>query len=229
MFNQDISQDAHNRLGKLQCELQHVATQSLRSLFLAKWLEVKGFPFTDKNAESCDSNMNELQNELRHIVPDMRSPVDTWDITVVCTALTAKSFKHVMYNTLQPTTKKRFLKSVMCNNVNNCSFGSKCMYAHSEIEMLNSRVYNGYKTNMCMKHPYCSHGHECTFAHTEEELHFKENIDEKYYNDSSVIVESGMVTENDLRHCYLQALLPVAETLQKRCKLCALYVTLYAT
>jgi len=205
MFNKDISQDAYNRLGKLQCEIQHDATQSLRSLFRAKWLEVKGSPFADKDAEYSDANINELENELRHIVPDLRSPVDSWDITVVCTALTAKSFKNVMYNALQPTTKKRFLKSVMCNNLNNCGFGSKCMYAHSEIEMLNSRVYNGYKTKMCMKHPYCSHGDECTFAHTDEELRFKENIDEKYYQHFSVIVESGIITENDLRHRYLQA------------------------
>jgi len=205
MFNQDISQDDYQRLGKLQCELQHVATQSLRSLFLAKWLEVKGSSFTDGDAESSNANMNELENEMRHIVPDMRSPVDSWDITVVCTALTAKSFRHVMYNALQPTTKKRFLKSVMCNNVHNCGFGSKCMYAHSEIEMLNSRVYNGYKTKMCMKHPHCSHGDECTFAHSEEELRFKEHVDEKYYNHFSVIVESGITTENDLRHRYLQA------------------------
>jgi len=79
------------------------------------------------------------------------------------------------------------------------------MYAHSEVEMTNSRVYNGYKTKMCMKHPNCSHGNKCTFAHSPEELLFKETVDEKYYKHFSVIVESGIITEKDLRTRYLQA------------------------
>ena len=71
--------------------------------------------------------------------------------------------------------------------------------------MINSRVYNGYKTKMCMKHPNCSHGNKCTFAHSPEELLFKETVDEKYYKHFSVIVESGIITEKDLRTRYLQA------------------------
>ena len=150
MFNKDTSHDSDNRLGKLQCEIQHGATLSLRSLFLAKWLEVKGSSFVQYTANSgnipSDASINELENELRHIVPNLRCPVEDWDMTVVCTALTAKSFKPFMYNYVLPTTKKRFLKLVMCNNVNNCRYGDMCMYAHSEVKMINSRVYNGYKT-----------------------------------------------------------------------------------
>lgn len=117
MFNKDTSHDSYNRLGKLQCEIQHGATLSLRSLFLARWLEVKRVSFVQYTADSgnipSDASINELENELRHIVPDLRCPVEDWDMTVVCTALTAKSFKPVMYNSVLPTTKKRFLRSVM--------------------------------------------------------------------------------------------------------------------
>ena len=200
---------AYNRLGHLQCELQQACRQSLRLLFEAKWKEVKGHAFVEEcdatENEGCNPNLHILENEIRHAVPDMQYPVAQWDIGALCTALNAKSLKSVMYNALVPTTKKPFLKSVMCHNAGNCHFGERCMYSHSEEEMLRSRQYNSYKTKLCLKYPNCAQGDNCTFAHGVEELRGNPSPDEKMYTTFSVLVESGLVTENELRQRYLQS------------------------
>lgn len=209
MLALDDREAAYNRLGRLQCELQHGCRQSLRLLFEAKWKEVKGHAFVtecqDTENEGCNPNLYILENEIRYAVPDMQYPVAQWDIGALCTALNAKSLKSVMYNALVPTTKKPFLKSVMCHNVGNCHFGERCMYSHSEEEMLRSRQYNSYKTKLCLKYPNCAQGDNCTFAHGAEELRGSSSPDEKIYTTFSVLVESGMVTENELRQRYLQS------------------------
>ena len=203
------NQAAYNRLGHLQCELQHMCRQSLALLFEAKWKEVKGYDFMEgceySDNEGCNPNLQILEHELRYSVPDMQYPVAQWDMGALCTALNAKSLKCVMYNALVPTTKKPFLKSVMCFNVGHCHFGARCMYSHSEEEMLRSRQYNSYKTKMCLKHPNCAQGENCTFAHSAEELRGNETVDEKMYLHFSSLVRCGLVTENELRSRYLQS------------------------
>ena len=159
----------------------------------------------NNNNEGCNPNLQILENELRYAVPDMQYPIAQWDMGALCTVLNAKSLKSVMYNPLVPTTKKPFLKSVMCYNVGNCHFGARCMYSHSEEEMFRSRQYNSYKTKMCLKYPNCPQGDNCTFAHSAEELRGNETVDEKMYLQFSSLVECGLATENELRNRYLQS------------------------
>lgn len=82
-------------------------------------------------------------------------------------------------------------KTKMCT-IQNCKYGSKCIYAHSREELAEdteSKIVHDitknslYKTRMCENGSNCKYGDKCMFAHTEEELRVTHHNEPKIVHD----------------------------------------------
>lgn len=101
-------------------------------------------------------------------------------------------FSHTVNKRHEPSSvASPFYKLRMCENLPNCKFGNRCIYAHSELEVKNATSActagvetrtagverrtagverNSKKIWMCKNLPNCSFGNRCIYAHTDMEV-----------------------------------------------------------